>query len=67
MSTYRHPPIDSTVVIKDAHITEGGKVKIRMHDATLQALLDDVLVEMKIANLHNALTDDINITESDLP
>jgi len=64
--SYRYPPIDSTVVIKDAHVVEGGQTKIRTQNSDLQGQLNDALIELRIANIQLGIMTDTQVEKTEV-
>lgn len=66
MSTYRHPQPDQTVTLKGSHVTNGGQIGIRVSNVSSDQLLSDVLIQLRMSNLYNAINSDINIQETEV-
>ena len=64
MSTYRHPPLATD--INNATYTVDGLLKTDARARESDGFLKELLVELKINNLHNALTTNEDITEEDI-
>jgi len=63
MSTYRHPPID---ISGEATYTADGLLKTSSSNLIADVILSELLTELKINNLHQALLRDDPLTVSDL-
>ena len=64
--SYRHPKQEDIVIIKGAHFDDSGFATVRTSDSKTQELLDEALIDLKIANLHLAVATDEKYTEEDI-
>ena len=64
MSTYRHPPLNEN--LSNVSFTSDGLLKTDSQNREAQELLNGLLVELQINNLHQALIRDEVLTEVDV-